>query len=89
MTRFAAAAIAAVACTAVFGAGAQATPEGKVLICHGSASATSPWELIEVSTSALNGHFDGTEPGHGDNNHLDFFPNAGGDCSDGPGGGDF
>lgn len=88
MRRFPRVALAAAACAAVVTVGAQASSEDRVVICHGTASETSPYELIEVNVNALNGHFDGTEPGHGGSNHPDFFPPAGGDCSGGPGGGD-
>ncbi len=60
----------------------------QVLICHGTVSEPNPWVLISVDESALAGHFDGTAPGDGPNNHPDFFPAAGvTDCSGGPGGG--
>jgi hypothetical protein len=89
MRRIPRVALAAAACVAVMSFGAQATAAEKVVICHGTASETEPYALIEVEVHALAGHFDGTEPGHGDNNHPDFFPPAGGDCSGGPGGGEF
>ena len=48
----------------------------KVLVCHGTASATNTLVLIEVSQSALNGHFDVQNgqlvaTGHGKQNALD------------------
>jgi hypothetical protein len=48
--------------------------EHKVAICHGTASDSNPYVLIVVDVHALNGHFDGTAPGHGKNNYPDFFP---------------
>ena len=45
----------------------------KVLLCHGTASATNPYVLISVSPNALQGHFDGTAPGHGANNAPDMI----------------
>ena len=68
---------------------AQAAPADKVLICHGTASDSNPYVLISVSENALAGHFDGTAPGHGENNHPDFLlPSGASDCSGGPGGGE-
>lgn len=75
----------------IVAAPAPAADEGKVLICHGTASATNEWVLVSVSVSALSGHFDGVnfdQPGHGWQNAEDFFLNGRTDCSGGPGGGD-
>jgi len=44
--------------TLVVAATAQGAVDEKVLVCHGTASATNSYVLIEVSRSALNGHFD-------------------------------
>ena len=56
-------------------AGAVAASDGdKVTICHGTASEPNPYSLITVDASALAGHFDGTAPGHGPNNHPDVYP---------------
>jgi hypothetical protein len=67
---------------------AAASNGDKVLLCHGTASEKNPYVLISVSENALAGHFDGTAPGHGKNNHDDFLPPAGSsDCSSGGGGG--
>lgn len=52
----------------------------KVTICHGSAN---HYVLITVDANALNGHFDGTAPGHGPQNLPDGLPAADGSC-DGP-----
>jgi hypothetical protein len=54
--------------------GAQAGgPADEVLLCHGTASATNPYVLISVSANALQGHLDGTEPGHGWRNADDVL----------------
>ena len=55
---------------------AQGATDEKVLVCHGTASATNPLVLIEVSQSALNGHFDVQDglivgAGHGKQNAPD------------------
>ena len=42
---------------------AQGATDDKVLVCHGTASQKNPLVLIEVSQSALNGHFDLGEDG--------------------------
>ncbi len=44
----------------------------KIALCHGTASAKNPYVLIIVSPSAAKGHFDGTAPGHGPKNYVDF-----------------
>lgn len=65
-------------------ASASGSQQDKVLICHGTASEKNPYVLIEVSASALAGHFDGTAPGHGQNNAPDFLPGDGAtDCEGG------
>lgn len=69
---------------------AQASDGAKVRLCHGTASASNPYVLIDVSESALAGHFDGTAPGHGRKNNPDFVLAADrADCTGGPGGGGF
>ena len=63
-------------------AAAQASNAGKVLICHGTASASNPYVLISVSENAAATHLDG----HGANNYPDFLlPEGRSDCSGGPG----
>lgn len=47
--------------------------KGEDAICHGTASAKNLYVLIVVDESAIQGHFDGTAPGHGHNNYPDFF----------------
>ena len=49
----------------------------KVYICHGTASEKNPYVLIHVDESAVQGHLDGTAPGHGKNNHPDFIAHNG------------
>jgi len=49
----------------------------KVNLCHGTASHSNPYVLIKVDRSALQGHFDGTAPGHGKNNYPDFISHDG------------
>lgn len=49
----------------------------KVWICHGTASAKNPYVLIHVDRNALNGHLNGTAPGHGKNNYPDFISTDG------------
>lgn len=61
---------------------AQAGNHDKVLICHGTASETNPYVVISVDEHALAGHFDGTAPGHGPNNHPDLPVNPDGTCGD-------
>lgn len=55
---------------------AQGAADEKVLVCHGTASATNALVLIEVSQNALNGHFDVQDgeflaTGHGKQNAPD------------------
>ena len=45
----------------------------KVAICHGTASVSNPYVMIIVDATAIKGHFDGTGPGHGKNNYIDFL----------------
>ena len=60
-------------------------PADKVLLCHGTASANNPYVLISVSENALQGHFDGTAPGHGEQNAPDFLlPDGSATCAGGP-----
>ena len=56
--------------------GAQAgSTAGEVRLCHGTASAKNMYVLITVSENALQGHFDGTAPGHGWRNYPDMIYN--------------
>ena len=77
---------AVVALTASIGAAPAFADPGqpKVTICHGSAN---HYVLITVDANALNGHFDGTDPGHGHRNLPDVFPAADGSCAGDGGGG--
>ena len=79
----------ALGATVQSGVSAQAGgPADKVMLCHGTASATNPYVLISVSANALEGHFDGTAPGHGWRNAPDFLLPAGyATCEDALGGG--
>jgi hypothetical protein len=47
--------------------------DDKIVICHGTASETNPYVLISVDAHALEGHLDGSAPGHGKNNHPDLL----------------
>jgi hypothetical protein len=65
-------------CGVVAASTAYAANDGKVLICHGTASDTNPYVLISVSANAAPTHLDG----HGDDNYPDFVLPAGWtDCS--------
>jgi hypothetical protein len=58
----------------VFAVAAQAGGGAEtVLVCHGTASATNPYELISVNANALQGHFDGAAPAHGWQNAPDML----------------
>jgi hypothetical protein len=71
---------------------AQGATDEKVLVCHGTASATNSYVLIDVSQSALNGHFDVQNGvvvgvGHGKQNAPDHYASLSGagftgDCLD-------
>jgi hypothetical protein len=71
---------------------AQGATDAKVLVCHGTASATNSYVLIEVSQNALNGHFDVqggviVGAGHGKQNAPDQYSSLAGegftgDCLD-------
>ena len=76
----------AIAATAFAGVGSAAN-EDKVLLCHGTVSEPNPYALISVDSSALNGHLDGTAPGHGPNNNPDVPPVNGACPTVPPGGG--
>lgn len=67
---------------------AQAGGDAKVRLCHGTASEKNPYVLIEVSENALQGHLDGTAPGHGWRNAPDFvLPDGYATCAEALGGG--
>ena len=83
---FAAAALAALAVAVA----AQGASDPKILVCHGTASDTNTYVLVEVSDNALNGHFDVQDgmvvgKGHGKQNAPDQWSpldgsNFSGDC---------
>src|SRR5258706_12438536 len=56
----------------------QGAADSKVLICHGTASATNPYVKISVSQAALETHLNG----HGQHNHPNclFDPTPATDC---------
>jgi hypothetical protein len=64
--------VCALTSAAVVATAQAARKDDKVWICHGTASETNPYVLIRVDAHALEGHFDGTAPGHGKNNHPDL-----------------
>jgi hypothetical protein len=66
-------AVCATTSVAIATAAQAARNADKVSICHGTASETNPYVLINVDAHALEGHFDGTAPGHGKNNHPDLL----------------
>ena len=76
ITRSSLVAASAVAALAVAVAAQAGGGADKVLLCHGTASVTNPYVLISVSENALQGHFDGTAPGHGWRNAPDFLLSA-------------
>jgi hypothetical protein len=87
MKRVIGATLAVAACSVGFAAGAGAANGDKVSICHGTASDTNPYVLIDVSENAIAGHFDGNAPGHGKNSHPDYLlPSGQSDCSGDRGG---
>lgn len=67
---------------ALLAAPSGAEPAEKVRICHGTASETNPYVLIEVSANSMkNGHFkDGVGQAHGPRNNPDYLPGDGEDC---------
>jgi hypothetical protein len=81
-------ALVAVLTATVFAGAVGASEEGKIALCHGTASEPKPYVLIEVDASALAGHFDGTDPGHGPRNHPDVYP-VDGACPEVPPDGEF
>ena len=52
---------------------AVSADEDKIGICHGTGSATQPYTFILVDRNAAAGHFNGSLPGHGDNNYPDLL----------------
>jgi hypothetical protein len=88
MRRIIGATLAVAACSVGLAAAAQASPGGKVGICHGTASDTNPYVLIHVSENTLTGGHpvDGTKPGNGDRRRPDYLLQIGSsDCSGLPG----
>jgi hypothetical protein len=82
MGRIIGATLAVAACSIGLAAGAQASNNDKVALCHGTASEQNPYVLIRVSENALAGHLDGTAPGHGENNYPDYLlPADQSDCT--------
>ena len=77
MGRIIGATLAVAACSVGLAVGAQASNGDKVSLCHGTASESNPYVLISVSENALEGHLDGSGPGHGQNNYPDFLLPAG------------
>ena len=85
---FAAAALGALAVAVT----AQGASDPKILVCHGTASATNSYVLVQVSENALGGHFDVQDgtivgAGHGKQNAPDQWSpldgsNFTGDCLD-------
>ena len=88
ITRSSLVAASAVAALAVAVAAQAGGGADKVLLCHGTASATNPYVLISVSENALQGHFDGTAPGHGWRNAPDVLLGDYATCEDVPAGGE-
>jgi hypothetical protein len=66
-------AVCGVSSAGIVTAAEAARHDHKVVICHGTASEKNPYVLISVDTHALEGHFDGSAPGHGKNNHPDLL----------------
>ena len=88
MRRITGATLVVAACSVGLAVGAQASNGDKVSLCHGTASESNPYVLIRVSENALEGHFDGTAPGHGQNNHEDYvLPEGATECTGLPDGG--
>jgi hypothetical protein len=64
-------------CSLAAASAASGASEEKVLVCHGTASATNEYVLVEVSANALNGHLDLADDGtvvgkgHGAKNYPD------------------
>ncbi len=71
---------------ALVAAPSGAEPTGKVRVCHGTASASNPYVLIEVDANALeDGHFkDGVGQAHGPRNNPDYLAGDDDECDGAP-----
>jgi len=63
--------------------GAQGASDDKVVVCHGTASGSNSYVLLEINRSGLNGHFNKLDgefvlSGHGPKNAPDQWVELGG-----------